>query len=299
MASSTRSPAVSGQFYPSDKDELYELIHRCFTNALGPGKFPSPSSVPSPGDISRVECVIVPHAGYIYSGPVAAHSYNISFDFFQKFKDAKDVTVVILGPNHYGIGSGIALSGAEEWKTPLGDIKVATEMGKRLSSSSSIIDIDNLAHSREHSIEVQIPFLQTMSGLLSSEFSILPISLMLQDLASSIEVADELFSLIEREKSPFLVIGSSDLTHYEPHDLASKKDHQLLEEVVKLAVRPFYTVLERKNISTCGYGAIAAVMHLSEKLGKRRGTLLKYATSGETSGDKASVVGYSAVHFSQ
>ncbi len=181
MASSIRLPSVSGQFYPSDRDELHELIHRCFTHALGPGKFPSASSVLNSQEISRVECLIVPHAGFIYSGPVAAHSYRIAFDFFQKFKDEKNTTVVILGPNHYGIGSGIALSGATKWRTPLGDVKVASELGKILTLSSNIIDVDEVAHSREHSIEVQIPFVQTMGSFSSDSFSILPISLMLQD----------------------------------------------------------------------------------------------------------------------
>jgi MEMO1 family protein len=297
LASSIRLPSVSGQFYPSDRDELYELIHRCFTHTLGPGKFPSINSITDTQEISRVESLIVPHAGYIYSGPVAAHSYRIAFDFFQKFKNEKNITVIILGPNHYGIGSGIALSSATKWRTPLGDVRVASNLGKILSSSSNIIDIDEVAHSREHSIEVQIPFLQTMGSFFSDNFTILPISLMLQDLDSAIEVGDELFSFIDDQKIPFLVIGSSDLTHYEPHELASKKDHQLLEEVARLQVRPFYTVLERRNISACGYGAIAAVMHLAEKFEKHRGVLLKYATSGETSGDKSSVVGYSAVHF--
>ncbi|HYB03290.1 MAG TPA: AmmeMemoRadiSam system protein B, partial [Nitrososphaerales archaeon] len=166
MASSIRLPVVSGQFYPSDKDELYELIHRCFTHALGPGKFPSANSISNRQEISRVECLVVPHAGYIYSGPVAAHSYRIAFNFFQKFKDEKDVTIIILGPNHYGIGSGIALSGASRWRTPLGDLKVASELGKILTSSSNIIDVDEVAHSREHSIEVQIPFLQAMGSSL-------------------------------------------------------------------------------------------------------------------------------------
>jgi MEMO1 family protein len=297
LVSNLRLPSVSGQFYPSDKDELYELIHRCFTHELGPGKYPSGSSISNSQEISRVECLIVPHAGYIYSGPVAAHGYRIAFDFFQKFKYEKEITVVILGPNHYGIGSGIALSSASKWRTPLGDVKVASELGKILTSASNIIDVDEVAHSREHSIEVQIPFLQAMGSFFSDNFTILPISLMLQNLDSALEVGDELFSLIEDQKIPILVIGSSDLTHYEPEEQASKKDHQLLEEVCRLQMRPFYTVLEKRNISACGYGAIATVMHLAEKFKKHRGVLLKYATSGETSGDKSSVVGYSAVHF--
>jgi MEMO1 family protein len=299
LALNIRPPAVAGQFYPSNKDELYELIHRTFTDSLGPGKFPTASSTFEENEISKIECLIVPHAGYVYSGPVAAHSYNVAFQFFRKFKNESKIIVIILGPNHYGIGSGVALSEATKWRTPLGDVKVATDMGKNLIKSSKILDIDEVAHSMEHSIEVQIPFLQAVAGSIHENFSILPISLMLQDVETAREVAEELFPLIKKEDMPFLVIGSSDLTHYEPHETASRKDHLLLEEVEKVQVSSFYTTLERRNISACGYGAVAAVMHLSHKLDKRRGKLLKYATSGETSGDMSSVVGYSAVHFIQ
>lgn len=297
MSLSIRQPAVAGQFYPSDKDELYELIHRCFTNSIGPGKFPSPLSSQKTEEISRVECVIVPHAGYAYSGPVAAHSYKVAFDFFQKFKEEERIIVFIFGPNHYGIGSGVALSGANKWRTPLGDAVLATDIVKRLASDSKIMDIDDISHSREHSIEIQIPFLQAMAGNLEDRISIIPICLMLQDIDTAVEVGNEVFSLIEHSKFPFLVIASSDLTHYEPQDKAALKDHALLEEVAKLQIPSFYNVLERRNVTACGYGAIAAVMHISKKLGRRSGLLLKYATSGDTSGDKSSVVGYSAVHF--
>lgn len=297
MALSIRQPAVAGQFYPSEKDELYELIHRSFTSSIGPGKFPSPSISQSIEEISTVECFIVPHAGYIYSGPVAAHSYKVAFDFFQKFKGEERIIVFIFGPNHYGIGSGVALSGATKWRTPLGDVALASDHVKILASDSRIMDIDDIAHSREHSIEVQVPFLQATAGSLIEKVSIIPICLMLQDIDTAVEVGGEVFSLIEQMKSPVLVIGSSDFTHYEPHEKASLKDHALLEEVTKLQIPTFYNVLERRNVTACGYGAIATVMHISHKLGKRRGLLLKYATSGDTSGDKSSVVGYSAVHF--
>lgn len=287
---------MAGQFYPNESDNLYELIHRCFTNSIGPGSFPTSKSSGMSGT-SRVECLIVPHAGYVYSGPVAAHSYKIAFNFFQTFKDEERVVAIILGPNHYGIGSGVALSDATDWRTPLGDVKVETEFVKKLASKSNIIDIDEISHSREHSIEVQIPFLQIMAGSLVDKLAILPICLMLQDIETSSEVGDELNSLIEAEKIPFLVIGSSDLTHYEPHDQASRKDHEVLAQVEKLQIPSFYTMLERRNVTACGYGAISAVMQIAKKLQNTKGTLLKYATSGDTSGDMTSVVGYSAVHF--
>jgi MEMO1 family protein len=290
---------VAGQFYPSESEELYEMIHRCFTHPIGPGKFPSSTaSKKSETEISRVECVLVPHAGYIYSGPVAAHSYEVAFDFFQKFAQEDQIAVIILGPNHYGIGSGVAVSDASAWRTPLGEVTVAGDLRKKITSKSSIIDIDDTAHSREHSIEVQIPFVQAISGSLIEKISILPICLMLQDLDTATEVGDELFSLVDQSELPFLIIGSSDLTHYETHKTASAKDHELLAEVDRLQLSSFYRVLERRNISSCGYGAIAATMQVSRKLNKRKGQLLKYATSGDTSDNFSSVVGYPSVHFS-
>ena len=289
---------MAGQFYPDDKDELYEIIHRSFTSSIGPGIFPTRTSLSQGGQkIHRVECLIVPHAGYVYSGPVAAHSYNIAFNFFQEFREEKRIIVIILGPNHYGIGSGVALSEVNTWRTPLGDVNLAKDLGKKLVSSSKIIDSDEVAHSREHSIEVQVPFIQAVAGPLISRISILPISLMLQDMETTSEVSDEIETLYTGEDLPFLIIGSSDLTHYEPHEKAVKKDHELLAEVEKVSTSSFYNVLQRRNISACGYGCISAVMQISGKLNMKRGVLLKYSTSGESSGDTSAVVGYSAVHF--
>jgi len=295
LGSKTRPPNVAGQFYPSDRDELFELIHRSFTDPIGPGNFPS-KSVKERG-ISKVESLLVPHAGYIYSGAVAAHSYYVVHDFVQSFRSEDKIIVVILGPNHYGIGSGVALSNSEYWETPIGKMRVDVELAKRLVARSSIIDLDDVAHSREHSIEVQIPFLQAVAGSLIEKISILPICMMLQDMETATEVGNEIFTLIGEENAPFIVLGSSDLTHYEPHERAAAKDSRLLKEVEKVDIPSFYTVIEKLNLSACGYGAIAATMQVSKKFGKKKGEILKYATSGDTSGDKSSVVGYSSVHF--
>ena len=168
-----REPAVSGIFYPSDPGELYESIHRCFTHPLGPGRFPKNRS----GDtISRVECLIVPHAGYLYSGPVAAHSYNVAYDFF--CEGGESTTVVILGPNHHGNGSGLAVSEADYWRTPIGVTSINKDLRNALRDACDLVDVDDSAHLREHSIEVQIPFLQVISHS-RGEWSFLPISMML------------------------------------------------------------------------------------------------------------------------
>jgi MEMO1 family protein len=279
-------------FYPSSADELFEAVHRSFTSPIGPGKFPHKSeSVQT----SNVECLIVPHAGYEFSGPVAAHSYNIAWSFFFQNK-GKPVTAFIFGPNHYGMGSGVAASPSEFWNTPLGDVKVDMELTKSLARSSDIIDLDGLAHSREHSIEVQIPFLQVVSEM-KKDLSIVPISFMLQDIETTKQVAEAVSEVIKKEQRSFLVLGSSDLTHYEPHKQASAKDLKLLAKVEQMDTRAFYTVLERENISSCGYGAIATSMEVAKRNGRKQGKLLKYATSGDTSGNMSSVVGYPSVHF--
>jgi AmmeMemoRadiSam system protein B len=296
LGSKTRPPSVAGQFYPSDKDELFELIHRSFTDPIGPGKFPSKSV--RERKISKVESYLVPHAGYIYSGPVAAHSYDLVHDFLQSFIHEKKIVVIILGPNHYGIGSGVALSSSEFWETPIGKVRVDVELAKRLTDRSSIIDLDDVAHSREHSIEVQIPFLQAVGGSSMEKVSILPICMMLQDFETAREVGNELYNVINEEDIPFVILGSSDLTHYEQYERAFAKDSKLLKEVEKMDIPAFYTIIERLNLSACGYGAIAATMQISQKLGKKKGEILKYSTSGDTSGDKTSVVGYPSVLFS-
>ncbi|MDA4110962.1 MAG: AmmeMemoRadiSam system protein B [Thaumarchaeota archaeon] len=291
----TRPAAVAGQFYPSDRDELYEIIHWSFTHPLGPGRFPSKSEF-SP-EMERVECLIVPHAGYVYSGPVAAHSFNIAHNFFQQYKNQDQINIVILGPNHYGLGSGVAVSAASFWETPLGKFKVNSELARDLAEKSNIIDIDDASHSREHSIEVQIPFIQALSSHVKATISLLPVSLMLQDSETTKEIAEEIGGIIRSIDVPFLVLGSSDLTHYEPQESASLKDRKLLEQVQNLNLAAYYNIIERLNVSACGYGAISAVMQISKMFGKKKGNLLKYASSGDTSGDKSAVVGYSSVHF--
>lgn len=283
---------MAGLFYPSNADGLFEEIHRCFTHHLGPGRFPNGKTGVS---TKRVECIIVPHAGYEYSGPVAAHSYSVAHDFFHSNPDKK-ITAIIFGPNHYGIGSGVAASASRFWSTPLGKVEVDVHVVEELVAKSDLIDRDDIAHSREHSIEVQLPFLQAVSAS-RQDLSIVPISLMLQDEDTARSVAEAISRVIDSTNRIFLVIGSSDLTHYEPQNTANVKDKKLLDEVHRLDTKSFYTVLERNNISSCGYGAIAVVMNIAKKIGNKEGRILKYATSGDVTGDLSSVVGYSSVHF--
>jgi MEMO1 family protein len=290
---------VAGSFYPAGKDDLLAEISRCFRDKkIGPG-VSLPEDLRRPRiakEPSRIECFVVPHAGYAYSGPVAAHSYSAAFDIL--ISNQKTIRAIILGPNHQGVGSGIALSPSNEWQTPLGKVKIDRALSKEISESSEIIDVDGIAHSFEHSIEVQLPFLQATVG--DRDLSFVPICLMLQDLESAQEVGDAIFKAIQSEQhgsDAFLILGSSDLTHYEPQSRANAQDKKLLDRIVTLDLPSYYTTLERNNVTACGYGAIAVLMAVAKKLGKTRGTVLKYATSGDATGDMSSVVGYSAVHF--
>lgn len=291
---------MAGFFYPSDKDELFETIHWSFTSSLGPGTFPSKNAnlPPIPSKQENIPCFVVPHAGYVYSGPIAAHSYSRVFEFLST-TSPKTVVAFILGPNHYGIGSGLALSPSKSWETPLGEVKVNESATKRLEQKSEILDIDETTHSREHSIEVQLPFLQVVSKIAGKELSIVPICMMLQDRESAEQVSKALLSQIKEMtgRETVLLIGSSDLTHYEPQKQANTKDAKLLSCVSNLNILEFYNVLERQNVSACGYGAIATLMYVAKGLEMKKANLLKYATSGDSTGDKSSVVGYSAVQF--
>ncbi len=293
---SPRPPAVAGLFYPLEKEELRGSIRQSFLGELGPGSY-SERQVQASASSQSIECFIVPHAGYTYSGQVAAHTYFKARELLRG-TECK-LTVIVLGPNHYGIGSGIALSPNTSWRTPLGDLEVNKSLSREISEKSGIVDFDAVSHSREHSIEVQLPFIQEVLSA-RRRVSFVPICLMLQDLETAREVADAIFSAlghIQESRDQIFILASSDLTHYEPHDKAVLKDRKLLSLVESMDLLEYYSFLQRNNVSACGYGAIAAGMLLAGRFGKKRGKVLKYATSGDVTGDKSSVVGYSAVHF--
>ncbi len=298
MSLRTRPPAVAGFFYPSYRQELVREIRRCFSDKkIGPGSDLADRLGQVKEEVSskqHTECFVVPHAGYMYSGPVAAHSFNKANELL--ISKSEKITAIILGPNHYGIGSGVALSPSDEWETPLGKVKVDQDLSHAIAGFSQLTDIDGIAHSREHSIEVQIPFLQFLCQEKSLE--IVPICLMMQDKETADEVSEAIYQAVRsKENERVLILGSSDLTHYEPASKASSQDGKLLEKVSAMDVISYYSVLERLNVTACGYGAIAIAMSVAKKLRRAEGKLLKYATSGDVTGDQSSVVGYSAVHF--
>lgn len=276
-----RRPAVAGAFYPSDPRELRELIRASYLHRLGPGSEPPPKYFSN----GVVPC-ISPHAGYVYSGPVAAHSYlHVS-----SLREAE--LAVIVAPNHYGVGSGVATFKEGRWETPLGQVSVDEEAARKIVELTGIVDYDPSAHRMEHSLEVQLPFLQLIYG---ESLSLLPISLAFQDIETARTLGEGLAKLLEGKDA--VLIASSDLTHYEAAEQARSKDSQLLRKVEALDLEGFYGTLERLNVTACGYGAIASVIQACKKLGFRRGELLKYSNSGETTRDMNEVVGYASLRF--
>jgi MEMO1 family protein len=263
-----RSPAVAGQFYPGSGAELRHQLEEMLHNVSDAVELP-------------VLGAVVPHAGYIYSGPVAAEVYS---------RLPKRDCFVILGPNHHGIGAPIALS-RDSWKTPMGVVLPDLELADALAGT--IIDYDEVAHLPEHSIEVQIPFLQARF----QDFKILPIAMGLQDEETAVEVGEELGKAIRKLGRNCTIIASSDFTHYESLEIARKVDSQLIEAILNMDVPELYARVYRHNATACGYGPIAATITAAAALGASSGKLQRYATSGDITHDFSQVVGYGAITF--
>ncbi len=275
-----RTPAVAGMFYPETKQELEKTIQNCFLNKYGPGMLPPLHQE------KKIFGIICPHAAYQYSGPIAANSYY-------EISSQRPDLVILVGPNHWGIGQDIASMKECTWKTPIGDVDVDTEAAIEINKISKFVKLDFFSHTRDHCLEVQIPMLQ---HTFRHKFKILPVILTDQSIKTAIELGKSIARIAKNRKT--IVIGSSDFTHYEPNDFAYKQDKALIDTIVDLDINKFYNTLQEKQISACGYGAIASTMIACKELGATNGTLIKYATSGDISGDKSSVVGYASIVFS-
>jgi AmmeMemoRadiSam system protein B len=273
-----REPVVAGQFYPDMKEDVEKMIKYCYEHNYGPGTEPIKSS-------KKIFGIICPHAGYVYSGPTACHSYK-------SIASQDPELIIIIGPNHFGIGQDAATMIDAKWRTPLGMVKVDSESSQELEKKSKIIEIDNYSHSQDHSLEVQVPMLQS---ILSNDFQILPIILRAQDLDTARDVGGAVYEVAKKKNS--IIVGSSDFTHYEENSFAHLQDKALIEPILEMNVERFYHVLKEKRVTACGFGAIASTIIACKKLGATKGELLSYATSGDVSGDTNSVVGYGAIKF--
>lgn len=284
MSAYRRKPSVSGIFYSSNKEQLVDELKGCFTNKIfGPGRLP-------PSDqVRKIYGMVSPHAGYLYSGSVAANGYY-------SVSSSKFNNVILVGPNHYGLGSSVATTMNGVWESPIGDVMVNPQVAKDIASRATSMDFDEFAHSRDHCLEVQIPFLL----FTTEKFRMVPIILTNQDEYLALELGSAISDTVNEcisKGDEFMLIASSDFTHYESNSEAHRKDSQLIKSILSLDITAFYYTLRQYNVSACGYGAIATVMVAAKNLGATRGELIRYATSGDVTGDKSSVVGYSSILF--
>jgi len=222
----------------------------------------------------------------MYSGPVAAHG------FARIAADGMPQTFIILGPNHTGYGSGVSILTDGAWETPLGSMPIESLTAKQIQARSQIIDIDETSHAYEHSIEVQLPFIQFLFGN-SAKF--IPICMMMQDLATSREIAKAAVEQIRGTDA--VILASSDFTHYEPHDVANRKDQSAIDAILNLDDSNLNRLGDTGAVTMCGYGPITTLLAACQMVGGIRPELLAHKTSGDITGDKSSVVGYSAIAF--
>jgi len=276
-----RKPAVAGLFYELDPDSLRKQIEWCFKHRLGPG------SIPVMGSKRDIKGVIAPHAGYIYSGPVAAHTYHeIAEDGFPE-------TFIILCPNHTGMGSGVSTMKEGSWETPLGLTKIDAEFADLMIKNAGIIDSNPDAHIKEHSAEVQLPFLQYFN----TDFQFVPVTMWMQDIETSTDIGNSIQKTASELGRDVVVIASTDFTHYQPQDVAQTQDMQVIDAIKAMDEKLMINRVAQLNVSMCGYGPVAATMVTTKKMGATSCEVLKYATSGDATGDKSSVVAYASAVF--
>jgi len=278
----TRAPYVAGQFYARTKSDLVRQIEQCFLHEFGPGRLPLDIEAEEKSSAQKIIGGIAPHAGYAYSGPCAAH-------FYLELSKQKTKRIVILGVNHSGTGYAVAAS-AESWKTPLGEVSVDPELAELLG-----LELDEAAHKYEHSIEVQLPFLQYIYG---DDFTFLPVSITPAfDIASGIGIEKNFSNLNEKIKREVVVIASSDFTHYEDANSAKEKDSKAIEHILALDEKSFLRYVYSRDLSICGYAPIISSIISCKNLGAKKGELLKYTNSGDVTKDYSSVVAYAAIAF--
>ncbi len=267
MTTPIRYPAVAGSFYPRKPDVLLRDLHS-YTAELG-------------DKIKALGCV-VPHAGYMYSGHVAGAVYA-RLQLPRRF--------VILCPNHTGWGEPVSIMSEGRWLTPLGEVPIDTELATALRKNCRLFAEDSEAHSREHALEVQLPFLQS----LLPEFTFVPITLGVGQYEPLREIGDALATVLKDCKDDILVIASSDMNHYENDSTTRAKDAKAIGRMLKLDAEGLFRVIMEENVTMCGYGPAIVMLTAANSLGAKTALLAKYATSGDVSGDFQRVVGYAGV----
>ena len=272
MSLAVRIPAVAGRFYPARADELLRDV-RQYTLPLQDAR------------IAAIGC-IAPHAGYIYSGSIAGAVYS---------RVEIPERCVILCPNHTGKGQPLAVMASTTWQTPLGNVAADAEMGAHLLRRFPTLREDSAAHRAEHAIEVQLPFLQAQQP----ELTMLPIAIgtsnfdVLRGLGEAL--ADVIAELEEKRKQRVLIIASSDMNHYESAAITRVKDHHAIQPILAMDARSLWETVMGEDISMCGFGPTVVMLTAAKLLGATSASMVKYATSGDVSGDYDSVVGYAGI----
>ena len=263
----TREPVVAGQFYPGTKAGLEKMLSTLINKK------------------EKKELVLgamSPHAGYVYSGGVAG-------EVFSKLSPKK--LFIIIGPNHTGMGESFSVFPQGQWRTPLGSVEVDEEFANYLINNSKLFKADEIAHTYEHSVEVQIPFLQYVM----SDFKILPLCISSLNIDDLKKAGQELAKAIKELKRDVTIIASSDMTHYEPHEEAKTKDMQAIQTVLKMDEDELLKTVTKMNISMCGVAPVIIALSATKAIGAKEAEFIDYKTSGDTSGDYSSVVGYGGV----
>jgi AmmeMemoRadiSam system protein B len=264
-----REPAVAGYFYPAQARELTRQVDEF----LRPGA--------AAAKRKAIACM-VPHAGYMFSGHVAGAV------FAQLVLPRR---YVILCPRHRPPGQPLAIMTSGAWRTPLGDAKIDAALATKLLHACALLREDSVAHRDEHSLEVQLPFLQRLAG----QFTFVPIALGTDRFASFEELGSAMAGVLAQEKEPVLLIASSDMNHYEDDALTRVKDRKAIDRILALDARGLYDTVRREDITMCGYGPAVTMLTAANQLGATRAELVKYATSGDINGERERVVGYAGV----
>ena len=271
-----RIPAVSGSFYTSSASQLRAEVKGYLDSAA--------RKVVAKERLA----IICPHAGYMYSGATAAYSFTSCSNW-----RSRELTAIVIGPNHTGIGTPLSVS-REDWKTPLGEMKCDTEFADAIVSTGKIARMDETAHAREHSCEVQLPFLQ----MVAPQARIVCICMAWQDEKSAEDLAKAIFAAAKKTKRNAIVIASSDFTHFESAESARKKDEGAISLLEKMDSTGFESLVDARDLSICGHGPIAAALIYSALAGAKKCELLHYTHSSEVTGDEGEGVAYAALAIS-
>ncbi|MGC1374446.1 MAG: AmmeMemoRadiSam system protein B [Candidatus Sulfotelmatobacter sp.] len=278
-ATTIRYPAVAGRFYPADPQILRSQVRAYLSPTPTPEETPAAAFPQKP--IRALGC-IAPHAGYVYSGHVAGA-------VFAELQIPE--LCIVMCPNHTGMGDPLAIVSEGVWETPLGDVQIDSEFAAALKRRFPLLHEDTAAHCNEHGAEVELPFLQIRQRRLR----FVPIALGTRQFEVLEQLGETLADEIAAQKSEALIVASSDMNHYESDAVTRVKDHSAIEPILRLDARALYDVVTQQHVSMCGFGPVVAMLTAAKKLGATSAELVKYATSGDISGDRDLVVGYAGI----